>query len=102
MKTFQVTYQPTRLYASEDVARWYGIRHADFLASFYRVCETWPEVADCGVQRTTTEPKHGGKPFASLMISGAALAVFLYWREHHGKPETVFSRLRLALDAGEL
>ena len=55
MKTFQVTYQPTRLYASEDVAQWLGVRHADLMRSFEAMYQTWPEVGDCGVTDTTAK-----------------------------------------------
>lgn len=94
MKTFQVTYQPTRLYASEDVAQWLGVRHADLMTSFERMFQTWPEVADCGVIDTTAKPANGGQHFSSLLIPAAALAAFLYWRSCHGKPEAIFSTLR--------
>lgn len=94
MKTFQVTYQPTRLYASEDVAHWLGVRHADLMRSFEAMYQTWPEVGDCGVTDTTAKPKQGGQPFSSLLIPGAALAAFLYWRSCRGKPEAIFSALR--------
>ena len=84
----------TRWYASEDVAHWLGVKHADLYRSFLNMSDMWPEVFDCGVEFSTSTGSNG-KKFASLMMTGAALAAFLYWREHHGKPEAIFNTLRL-------
>lgn len=88
-------------YASEIVARWLGVRHADLYKSFLRMTDEWPEVFDCGVEFTSTQPTTGGARFASLLMTGAALAAFLYWREHHGKPAAMFHWLRLKRSEGQ-
>lgn len=89
------TFTQTRWYASEDVARWLGVRHADLYNSFLRMAEVWPEVFDCGVEFSSSKRISGGGRFASLLMTGAALAAFLYWRDHHGKPEGFFNRMSL-------
>lgn len=91
----------TRWYASEDVAHWLGVRHADLYKSFLRMADVWPEVFDCGVEFFSSKSNRGGAPFASLLMSGAALAAFFYWREHRGKPEAIFNTLRLVRVDGE-
>ena len=90
----------TRWYASEDVAHWLGVKHADLYRSFLNMSNMWPEVFDCGVEFSTSTGADG-KKFASLMMTGAALAAFLYWRERRGKPEAIFNTLRLVRVAVE-
>lgn len=82
----------TKWYASEDVAHWLGVAHRDLYQSFLNMSEVWPEVFDCGVEFSTSTATNGTR-FASLLMTGAALAAFLYWREHKGKPDRFFSRM---------
>ena len=89
-------WSQTKWYASEDVAHWLGVKHADLYRSFLNMSESWPEVLDCGVEFSTSTAKNGLK-FASLLMTGAALAAFLYWREHHGKPDRFFTRMGFRL-----
>ena len=82
----------TKWYASDEVAHWLGVRHIDLYRSFLRMTDEWPEVFDSGVEFSTSKPVNSGASFASLLMTGAALAAFLYWRKHHGKPEAIFRR----------
>lgn len=79
-------------YASEDVAHWLGVRHADLLQSFNRMLEVWPDVS---FEYTTAKHPTNGTLFPSILMTGATLAAFLYWRKCHGKPETIFASLRV-------
>lgn len=96
--SFSNGWQQTKWYASEDVAQWLGVRHGDLYKSFLRMSDVWPEVFDAGVEFSSSKPVNGGAPFASLLISGGALAAFLYWREHYGKPEGFFHRFGIHIN----
>ena len=90
MSFSESNWPQTKWYASDDVAHWLGVRHADLYRSFLRMADVWPEVYEAGVEFSSSKPVNGGASFASLLMTGAALAAFLYWREHHGKPEIFF------------